>query len=150
MTASTLASRAGRRLRQAHENGYLDAACHDNPALVKAYGLWCWRLKIPMVWFERRSPRSRFGRLQVDLLTSPNILTPAGQDALRQLGASEVSAHDAAWDHVPLAWLDGLAHAAFRATLQTRNYRRDRTQVASMEARRRKPLTLVRRRIASA
>jgi len=37
------------RLRKAREDGYLDARCKQNGGLVHAYGLWCWRLKIPMV-----------------------------------------------------------------------------------------------------
>ena len=67
------------RLAKARENGYLDARCKDNQALVRAYGMWCWRLRIPMVWLERRSRYSAFGRVQLEMFTSANRLTAGGQ-----------------------------------------------------------------------
>jgi len=139
--AAPLTRGARRRLQQAHESGYLDATCRDNGAIVKAHGLWCWRLKLPMVWFERNSPRSRFGRLRLDMLTTPNMLTGAGQAALKALGEGPVSAHDAVWESVPLPRLKKMAHAAFRAALQAQNYRRNSVP---------RPLKLVKRKIASA
>ena len=144
-----LAPRQRRRLGRAHEDGYLDATCRENTAVIKAHGLWCWRLKVPMIWYERRSPRSRFGRLHVDLMTTPHMLTGAGQEQLKILGASAISAHSATWDRVPLPWLDRLAHAVFRIVLQPGNYRRNRTPITSIETRRRKAFTLVSRRIAA-
>ena len=134
---------------QAYESGFLDASCRDNQGLVQAYGLWCWRLKVPMVWFERLTPRSRSGSLRIDLLTTHNILTASGQDALRILGAA-VTPHDAAWDRIALRGLGRVAHAALRIVLQARHCRRNRIQLASMESRRAKQLTLVPRRSASA
>ena len=131
-----------RRLQQAHENGYLDATCRDNRAIVKSYGLWCWRLKVPMVWFERHSPRSRFGCLRLDMLTTPNMLTGVGQSALKALGAARLSPHDARWERLPLARLEKLAHAAFRAAIQTRHYRLNKTPLTKIDARRSKPLKL--------
>lgn len=145
-----LTPRDRRRLQQAHENGYLDATCRDNGAIVKAHGLWCWRLKVPMVWFERHSPRSRFGRLKLDMLTTPNMLTGAGQAALKALGDGPVSPHDALWEGVPLPRLPKMAHAAFRAAVQAQNYRRNRAPLAKIDARRGRPLKLVARKIASA
>jgi hypothetical protein len=142
--------RERRRLQQARENGYLDATCHDNRAIVKAHGLWCWRLKLPMLWFERRSPRSRFGNLRLDMLTTPNMLTGAGQAALKALGTPKLSQHDAIWERVPLPRLEQLAHAAFRIAIQSRYYRPNRTQLTKIDTRRGKPLKLVPRKVASA
>jgi len=146
----TLTPRDRRRLQQAHENGYLDASCRGNGAIVKAHGLWCWRLKVPMVWFERRSPSSRFGRLRLDMLTTPNTLTGAGQTALKALGDGAISADEAVWEGVPLPRLAKMAHAAFRAAVQAQNYRRNRAPLAKIDARRGRPLRLVSRKIASA
>ena len=137
-------------MQQAHENGYLDATCRDHGAIVKAHGLWCWRLKVPMVWFERRSPHSRFGCLRLDMLTTPNMLTGAGQAALKALGDGQVSAHDAVWESVPLPRLAKMAHASFRAAVQAPNYRRSRTPLAKIDAQRQKSLKLVSRKMASA
>ena len=136
-------------MQQAHENGYLDATCRANAAIVKAHGLWCWRLKVPMVWFERRSPRSRLGCLRLDMLTTPNMLTGAGQAALKALGDGQVTAHDAVWENVPLPRLAKMSHAALRAAIQAPNYRLNRTPLAKIDARR-KSLKLVPRKIASA
>ena len=139
-----------RRLQRAHENGYLDATCRSISAIVKAHGLWCWRLKIPMVWYERHSPRSRFGCLRLDMLTTPNMLTAAGQAALKALGDGRISAHDAVWARVPLFRLAKMAHAALRAAIQTGHYRLNRSPLAKIDARRRVPLKLVTRKIISA
>src|SRR5260370_42655946 len=66
------------RLRRAREDGFLDARCRDNRALVHAYGLWCWRLRLPMVWLERGAPCSRDGRVQVEMFTTANHLATGG------------------------------------------------------------------------
>lgn len=147
--AASLPPSDRRRLRLAHENGYLDATCRDSRAVVKAHGLWCWRLKVPMVWFERHSPRSRFGCLRLDMLTTPHMLTGAGQAALKALEPSKVSPHDALWERVPLARLDKLAHAAFRAAVQPQNYRLNRA-TARIDTGTKKNLKLVPRKAASA
>jgi len=148
--AVTLTARERRRLQQAHENGWLDATCRDNRAIVKAHGLWCWRLKLPMVWWERHSPHSRFGRLRLDMLTTPNMLNAAGQSALKALGDGKVSPHDALWERVPLPRLEKMAHAAFRAAVQAPHYRLNRTRLTKIDARRSGPLKLVPRKTASA
>ena len=148
--AVTLTPRERRRLQLAHENGYLDATCRDNRAIVKAHGLWCWRLKVPMVWFERHSPRSRFGRLRLDMLTTPNMLTGAGQSALKSLGDIQASPHDALWERVPLPRLRKMAHAAFRAAVQAGNYRLNRAPLAKIDARRAGSLQVAPRKVASA
>jgi hypothetical protein len=145
-----LTPRERRRLYQAHENGYLDATCRDNQAVVKTHGLWCWRLKLPMVWFERLSPRSRFGCLRLDMLTTPHMLTGVGQSALKALGEGQISAHDAVWERVPLARMAKLAHAAFRAAIQMESHRLSREPVAKIDSRRKRSLKLVPRKRASA
>jgi hypothetical protein len=158
LSMSALTARELRRLRQAHENGYLDATCRENRAIVKAHGLWCWRLKLPMVWFERRSPHSRFGCLRLDMLTTPNMLTGAGQTALKALGEGKISPHDAVWEQVPLARAEKMAHAAFRAAIQTPNYRLNRASISKIDSKaiskidskRKRTLNLVPRKRASA
>jgi len=148
--AGTLTPRDRRRLRQAHENGYLDATSTDNHAAMKAHGLWCWRLKLPMVWFARHSPRSRFGSLHLDMLTTPHMLTVAGQAALKALGATRPTPHDALWERVPLGGMEKLAHAVLRAALQPPHYRLNRSPLAKIDTRSGKPLKLVSRKVRSA
>jgi hypothetical protein len=121
-------------LQRAHERGYLDASLRDHRAVVKAFGLWCWRLKVPMVWFERSSPHSRFAILRLEMLTTPNMLTVAGKTALKAMAEGRISAHDAVWDRVPLAQADKMAHAAFRAAIQVGNYRLNRARAANAGA----------------
>ena len=145
-----LSPRDRRRLRQAHEDGFLDATCPDNQALVKAHGLWCWRMKLPMIWFERRTPHSRFGRLRLDMMTTPNVLTGAGQSALKEVGEGKITAHDAFWELVPLNRAARMAHAAFRAATLVKHYRVNRAPVSKIDTRRKKPLKLVPRERASA
>ncbi|MEI9972247.1 MAG: hypothetical protein WDO73_09445 [Ignavibacteriota bacterium] len=146
-----LTPRERRRLRLAHEDGYLDATCRDNQAVVKAHGLWCWRMKLPMVWFERRTPRSRFGTLRLDMMTTPNLLTGVGQAALRALSEGEISAHEATWEGVPLTRAAKMAHAAFRAAVQVQNYRLNRAgTISKIDSRRKRSLKLVPRKLASA
>src|SRR5512144_753943 len=97
--------RQNTRLRQAREQGYLDARCPENLALLQTFGLWCWKLKLPMVWIERRTRYSRFARIRLDMFTCGNCLTAAGQEYLKFLSAlgsgaisTRVSAHDAVWE----------------------------------------------------
>jgi hypothetical protein len=130
------------RLRKARESGYLDACCKLNGALVHAYGLWCWRLKIPMVWLERRARYSRFGRVQLEMFTSANRLTAGGQAGMKAICApgnvaarTQVSAHDARWDHVALPNARELAHTVFRAATRPENYERNEVRVDSMQGR---------------
>ena len=120
------------RLRKARENGYLDACCKLNGALVHAYGLWCWRLKIPMVWLERRTRYSRYARVQLEMFTSANRLGVAGQAGMNAICApgnaaarTRVSAHNACWDHVAMPNATELARAVFRAAIRPQNYERN-------------------------
>jgi hypothetical protein len=145
-----LSPRDRRRLRQAHEDGFLDATCRDNQTLAKAHGLWCWRMKLPIVWFERCTPHSRFGNLHLDMMTTPHMLTGAGQSALKEVGKGLITAHDAMWERVPLNRAAKMAHAAFRAAIQVKNYRTNRTPVSKIDTRRKGTLKLVPRERASA
>jgi hypothetical protein len=122
--------RARGRLLRARENGYLNAACERH--LAGFHSQWCWRLKIPVIWMERCSPRSRFGRVHLDLFTTPHALTTAGREALQSLaarfaiaGKTTVSAHDACWDRVPIRQLEDLASAVLRAAGRPGNYEFD-------------------------
>ena len=128
--------RARTRLRKARENGYLDACCNFNGALVHAYGLWCWRLKIPMVWLERRTRYSRYARVQLEMFTSANRLAVAGQVDMNAICApgntaarTRVSPHNACWDHVAMPNATELARAVFRAAIRPQNYERNEVRV---------------------
>jgi hypothetical protein len=130
------------RLQKAQANGYLDARCKDNQALVHAYGLWCWRLKIAMVWLERRSRYSRYARVHLEMFTSANRLTPGGQAGMKDICApgnvaarTRVSAHDACWDHVALANAAELARAVFRAAVRPDNCERNQIGKNSLQER---------------
>jgi hypothetical protein len=132
--------RARGRLQRARETGYLDAAC--DPELPAVHSQWCWRLKIPVIWMERCSPRSRYGRVHLDLFTTPHALTAAGRDALTMLtdrlaiaGAATVTAHDACWKRVPIARMEDLARAVFRAANRPGNYQSDLPQPSATAGR---------------
>jgi hypothetical protein len=128
-SAADFTGRDRRRLQLAREKGYLDARCLNVPKLLTAHGKWCWRLKVPMVWYERQTPHSRFGRVHLDLFTTPNSLTAAGRAALEELASkqagsrAQVTPNDAHWERVRLAGIDKLASAVFRATVRAGNYR---------------------------
>ncbi|MEO8593423.1 MAG: hypothetical protein ABI759_08875 [Candidatus Solibacter sp.] len=123
--------RQNTRLRKALEQGYLDARCPLNQELVQAYGMWCWKLKLPMIWLERRTRYSRFSRVRLDMFTSANRITGAGQEYLKFVGALghgasvEASPHDACWDHVERGRARELARAVLRAVLRPQNYDRN-------------------------
>lgn len=119
--------RERRRLSLARENGYLNAHCRDGRKLLAAYAQWCWRVRIPVVWSERCSPRSRYGRVRLDLFTTPNRLTADCQADMKCLSKrATTSPHDARWERVPLGDLDRLAAAVFRASTRPGNYRFNR------------------------
>jgi hypothetical protein len=120
--------RERRRLERARENGYLDATCARNREIGEAHRLWCWRLRLPAVWFERRTPYSRYGRVHLDLFTTANVLTDNGQTAMKALGARlgisgmlTISSHDVCWDRVPLRRLGELAKAVFKTAVKAGN-----------------------------
>jgi hypothetical protein len=130
------------RLRKARENGHLDACCHLNGALVHAYGLWCWRLKIPMVWLERRTRYSRYARVNLEMFTSANRLAEEGQARMKAICApgnaaawTRVSPHTAFWDHVAMPNAAELAHAIFRAAVRPENYVRNEDRADCVQER---------------
>ena len=111
---------------------------HGIGELLQAFGMWCWKLKLPMVWIERRTRYSRFARIRLDMFTCANCLTAAGQEYLKFLSAlgsgpscARVSAHDAIWDRVEPARVREAARAVLRATLKGPNYERNEVRTAS-------------------
>jgi hypothetical protein len=128
-----LTGRQRRRLRLGRENGYLNAACRDHPKLLAAYARWCWRLRIPIVWSERRSPRSKYGRVRLDLYTTSERLSAAGEAELRALAFhATTSPHDARWEFIPLRDVDRLAAAVFRAATRAANHQPHRACLAAL------------------
>ena len=122
-----LTGRQRRRLRLARENGYLNAACSDYRKLLAAYARWCWLLRIPVVWSERRSRYSRYGSVCLDLYTTSHRLTADGQADMQTLGRyARASPHDALWEGIPLRDLDRLSAAVFRASTRQANYMSNR------------------------
>jgi hypothetical protein len=118
-----LTGRQRRRLSLARENGYLNAACRDREKLIAVFARWCWLLRIPVVWSERCSPRSRFGRVHLDLFTTPYRLTADCQADMQSLAPRTVtSPHDAHWERIPLGDLDRTAAAVFRASTRPDNH----------------------------
>jgi hypothetical protein len=119
--------RQRRRLSLARENGYLNAVCRESEKLLAAFARWCWLLRIPVVWSERCSPRSRFGRVHLDLFTTPHRLTADCQADLRSMaGRVTTSPHDAHWERIPLRDLDRIAAAVFRAATRPENHQPNR------------------------
>jgi hypothetical protein len=120
MAEWSLSSRQRGRLRRAREEGYLEVRAPDGAETLRVHGAWCWRLRLPVVWWERISPRSRYGRVRLDLLTTAERLTEVGHTEMGSLApwVAAVSRDDATWDRVPLGELRYLAgrvlHAAVR------------------------------------
>ncbi|SPE43068.1 conserved hypothetical protein [Candidatus Sulfopaludibacter sp. SbA3] len=127
--------RARGRLQRARENGYLNAACDRE--LAGIHSQWCWRLRIPVVWMERCAPRSPYGRVHLDLFTTPHALTATGRGALEALskrfgaGKATISAHDACWERVPLPQMEHLARTILRAVNRPVNFQLDLPQLAA-------------------
>jgi hypothetical protein len=137
-----LAGRQQKRLQRAQDRGYLNAACAANEMLVRAYGLWCWRLKLPMVWVERRTRWSRYGRVRLDMFTTLNMLTARGQSELKTLaetwklrGDSTVTPHDGCWERVPLARANEFTKAVFTIALRAGNSEPNRSKLRNIDSR---------------
>jgi hypothetical protein len=118
-----------RRLQRARDVGILNARCANHADLLRAYGLWCWRMSIPMVWYERRTPTSRLSRVHLDMLTTPYRLTVSGHAALIALSAgyippqyASITADGAVWDRLSPIHAAGFAHAVFRAVRRPASY----------------------------
>ena len=131
----TLTGRERSRLRRARERGYLNAVCRSPQAIRDAHSFWCWRLRLPVVWFERLSPRSRYGRVRLDLFTTPNMLTRQAEaellgliERLNLASPVSISSHEATWTRVPLRHTEELARLALRTALRPGNYERSETR----------------------
>jgi hypothetical protein len=118
-----------RRLDRARAAGYLNVSGRGPDALERQYALWCWRLRLPVVCCERRSPRSKYGRVVLDLFTTAHSLSEEGKTELARLAVRlhiparvTVFDGDAVWDDVPVRQLDALARSVFRAATSSGNY----------------------------
>jgi hypothetical protein len=96
---------------------------------MEAFGLWCWPLKVPMVWFERQSPRSKYGNVRLELFTTANRLTANGQQAMQAIcdsftvkGRAQVSPYSASCNRLPINRLEELAKGLFRTATRMGNY----------------------------
>jgi hypothetical protein len=124
-----LAGRDRNCLERARANGYLNAACRAGPPITRAHSFWCWRLRVPLIWFERKSPRSKYGRLHLDLFTTTHALTEQGQaemtDLIRRLhlpGRVAISPEDGHWEDIPQRRLEELARMVLRVATRLGNY----------------------------
>jgi hypothetical protein len=131
------------RLRRAREDGYLDARCGLGPLLAERYSRWCWLMKIPAVWIERRSRYSRYSRVHLDMFTTANRLSIRGQAAMRDLGALwnpagpvQVSPHDVCWERIPVRHAHAMARSAYRAATRAGNYEGNDFPVVKIDRRR--------------
>jgi hypothetical protein len=117
-------------LRRARDCGYLDAA--SDRSLPNWHSRWCWRLRIPVIWMERCSPHSKYGRLHLDLFTTTQALTPLGREALQGLsarlgiaGEPRITAHDACWERVRIERLEPLAEAVLKTVTRPAHWALD-------------------------
>jgi hypothetical protein len=129
-----------KRLRAAMETGVLNARSRQRNELLRAYGLWCWRMGLPMLWFEPRNARSRLSRAHLDLFTTPGRLSLSGQAALIALSSryvaarhGSISADAAVWDRVGPEDVAEFARAVFRLVRRAGNLE-PVTQSAGTEA----------------
>ncbi len=110
-------------LDRARASGCLNAAGASRADLLRAYGLWCWKLRIPLVSFERNTPRSKFGSIRLDLFTTGHLLTERGRNELTTLpGRATISPYDGVWEKVPAAGLENVARAVYRVATRRGNY----------------------------
>jgi len=123
-------------LNRARENGYLNAVSRDRRKLLETYARWCWHLRIPVVWSERCSPRSRYGCVHLDLFTTPHRLTADCQADMKSLAPrSTTSPHDARLDRIPLRDLDRVSAAVLRASTRPDNQQPNLAQPSALPAR---------------
>ena len=120
-----------KRLRTAMQTGVLNARCRQRDELLRVYGRWCWRMGLPMVWFEPRSPHSRLSRVHLDFLTTPERLSVQGRAVLIATSArcvpaqhASIGAHEAVWDRVGPADVTEFARSVFRTVRRPGNSER--------------------------
>jgi len=111
------------------ECGFLNARSRKRDALLREYGLWCWRMGLPMLWFEARGQHSRLNRLHLELFTTPGCLTTRGHAELIGLSARYVAArhasvtpHGAVWDRLGSEDAAQFARSIFRTIRRKGNY----------------------------
>jgi hypothetical protein len=119
-----LSGRDRARLERARANGYLNANCRTRQAVTRAHGFWCWRLRVPLIWFARNTPRSGYGRVHLDLFTTAHVLTDRGRAELARIlpGQASISPGDGLWANVPAARLEEVARAVRRVAMRMGNY----------------------------
>ncbi len=129
MSINEFAGRGRCRIERARANGYLNANTRSSEALLKAHGFWCWRFRLPLIWYERKSPRSRHGRVCLDLFTTPYVLTARGLEELGGIADRlELTCHafsspfEYRWEDVPMARLEELSRAVFRTVTRLGNF----------------------------
>lgn len=111
-------------LEQARLNGYLNATYGSHrDELLRSHGFWCWKLRIPLVCYERNTPRSRFGSVRLDLFTTSHALTGQAQAELACLtGQATISPYDGVWTNVPASDLESVARIVYRIATRRGNY----------------------------
>jgi hypothetical protein len=124
-----LSGRERSRLRKGRENGFLRARASGGQETVQAFSLWCWRLKIPTIWSQPRTARSRYGQIRLDMFTTNHMLSPKGLKELQSLApACRISPHDGCWDRVPIRELDRLCRVIFHAVTREANCEPNRSK----------------------
>jgi hypothetical protein len=123
------AGRGLSRLQRARIDGFLNATGKFHDALLKHHGFWCWRLRLPQIWYERNSPRSRYGCLYVDLSTTANRFTHHGIAELASVAErlcvprpSVLTLFEARWENIPVQRLDDLGRVVLRVAMRLGNY----------------------------
>ena len=129
-------------LGRAREHGYLDQRNQVRESLLRAYERWCWTMKIPIVRIRRRSPRSRYCVVLLEMYTTPNTLSVEGQQAMARLGEKgsrhgdlSLSAYGGEFGGIPAMESMKFARELFRVATTLAYYIPD---MALLEARRRK------------
>lgn len=122
-STSGLTARLRTLLDRARQNGYLAISRGSRSELLRAHGFWCWKLRIPIVCYERNSPASRFGSVRLDLFTTPWQLTGPAQAELANLAPGcIISPYDGVWKNVPTKELESLARAVYRLATRRGSY----------------------------
>ncbi|HZU28559.1 MAG TPA: hypothetical protein VFA04_23745 [Bryobacteraceae bacterium] len=119
----TLTGRERALLRRAQDEGWLNAGTNGGNRLVRAYGRWCWRVRIPMVWFERRSAHSRYCRVHLDMFTTAHAVSEQGlAEIIAFLPDARTSVHDVRAEWVRGSDAGTVAGRLFRAATRKGNY----------------------------
>jgi hypothetical protein len=128
-------------LERARQSGYLDQRNQTRELLRQAHERWCWTMKLPIVRIRRRSIRSRYCVVQIEMYTTPNTLSLEGQQALARfgekagLGDQSLSPYGGEFGKIPNPATAKFARELFRISTTLGYYVPD---MALLEARRRK------------